>query len=288
LAIMKINLLISTIDEGILNIKNVILNPRDDVDYIVSHQYTREKFKKIPDELLRDDVIVSQIPGKGVARSRNNAIRVANGDIGLFADDDAKYEKGYFDLLKNVFLNDPDMSVALFKIKTNDGEPEYKSYPNEKLVLQKKLFSVSTLEMGIDIKKIKDSNIFFDERFGAGQENIIGSEETIFVEDCLDLGLKVVYFPEFIAQHPHESTINSIPKYDKRRNWVTGAYDCRRNGIIALPKALLGTFKYLPDMIKNRVNPFAYFYHRVSAVLFIFFTNRKYKNPVSENSKKVK
>lgn len=277
MSIMKINILISTIDDRIFNIKNVILDPREDVEYILSHQYTSEKFKKIPDELFRDDVIISQIPGKGVAKSRNNVIRMATGDVGLFADDDAVYKEDYFDLLKNVFLNDPDLSVALFKIKTNYGEPEYKPYPDEKLILQKKLFSISTLEIGIDIQKIKDSNILFDERFGAGQENIIGSEESIFVEDCMDLGLKVVYFPEFIAQHPYESTVNSISKYDKRRNWVTGAYDCRRNGIIALPKALFGTVKNLPDMIKNRVNPFTYFYHRISAVIYILKTNHKYR-----------
>lgn len=276
---MKINVLISTIDAGISNIRDVILDPRDDVEYIVSHQYTSKLFKEIPAELDRYDVTISQIPGKGVARSRNNAIRLATGDIGLFSDDDASYEESYIDNLKKVFLEDPLLDIALFKIKTGDGEPEYKNYPDEKKVLKQKLFSVSTLEMGINIRKIKESGLLFDERFGAGQDKIIGSEETIFVEDGLNLGLKIVYFPEYIARHPYNSTINSISKYDKRRNWVTGAYDCRRNGVIALPKAFLGTIRYLPDLIRNKVNPFAYFYHRLSAVLYILLTNRKDRKP---------
>jgi glycosyltransferase involved in cell wall biosynthesis len=270
-----ISILISTIDDKIHKAKNVLLSPRDDIEYIISHQYTSEAYKEIPADLLRNDVTISQIEGKGVARSRNNAIRLASGDVGLFADDDVTYQESYIDLLKKTFQDNPDIDIVLFKIKTRPGEPEYKSYPESPIELKKLEFSASSVEIGFNINKIKESGLKFDERFGAGQELLIISEETIFIEDCLKHGLKVVFIPEYIVEHPYQSTIKSVPKYDKRRNWVTGAYDCRSNGSIALLKAFLGTIKYLPDLLKNGVNPLTYFYHRLSAVIYILRTTKK-------------
>jgi len=272
---LKINILISTINEGIKRLDRVILPPRHDVTYIVSHQYTEEGGKAVPGFLNREDIVVSQIQGKGVTKSRNHAIRLADGDIGLFADDDVTYRDHYFDTLTKVFEDNPEVDVVLFKIRTKPGEPAYKKYPDE--VLEYKIApSVGTIQIGCRLEKIKEQNIFFDERFGAGQPLLIGSDETIFVQDCIDAGLTVKFFPEFIVEHPYESTVKFISKYDKRRVWVTGGVDCRKNGPIALVKAFFGTIKILPDLIKSRVNPVTYFYHRISAVIYILRTNRKY------------
>ena len=271
---LKINILISTIDSGIHRLNHVILPPIQDVSYIVSHQFTNASFKIIPDILNREDIVVSQIPGKGVTRSRNNAIQLADGDIGLFADDDVTYRNSYFDMLKRVFRENPKVDVALFKIKTGAGEPEYKNYPTS-MVSYRKAPAVGTVEMAVRIDKIREKNLKFDERFGAGQPLLIGSDEKIFVQDCINAGLTVTFFPEYIVEHPYESTVNTIPKYDKRRTWVTGGVDCRINGPVALIKAFFGTFKILPDLIKYRKNPVTYFYHRVSAVIYILMTNDK-------------
>jgi hypothetical protein len=271
----QINILISTIDEGINKLNKVILDPKENVKYIVSHQFTDEKFRETPAFLKRNDIWVSQIPGKGVTKSRNNAIRLADGDIGLFADDDVTYRDNYFNTLNRVFEENPDLDVALFKIKTGQGEPDYKSYPNE-IVIYEKAPSVGTVEMGFRIKKIKENDIYFDERFGAGQELLIGADESIFVQDCINAGLSVIFFPEYIVEHPYESTSKNISKYDKRKIWVTGGYDCRNNGSIALVKAFWGTLKILPDLLKHKMNPFMYFYHRFSAVIYILKTNSKY------------
>lgn len=273
---LKINILISTIDDGINRLDNVLLPYQEHISYIVSHQYTDDKFRTTPEFLERDDVTMSHIPGKGVTRSRNNAIKLAGGDVGLFADDDVTYRREYFEMLKKIFEENPDVDVALFKIKTGPGEPEYKKYPDD-IVTYQRAPSVGTVEMAIRIDRVKEKRILFDERFGAGQPLLIGSDETLFAQDCINAGLTVRFFPEYIVEHPYESTVNSIPKYDKRRIWVTGGLDCRRHGAIALIKAFFGTFKILPDLIKNRVNPFTYFYHRISAVIYILRTNRKYQ-----------
>jgi glycosyltransferase involved in cell wall biosynthesis len=283
---LTINILISTINKGIKDVKNVLLNPRPNVEYIVSHQYTDAAFKTVPPELERSDVTILQIKGKGLSRSRNNAIKIATGDIALFADDDVVYQNEYIDRLEEVFRTNKDIDVALFKIKTSPGEPSYKSYPASMLKVRKRLFSPSSVEIAFNIKKVCEHHISFDERFGAGQELIIGSEETIFIEDCLRANLNVTFIPEYIVEHSYHSTIKTIAKYDKRRIWVTGAYDCRSNGSIALLKAFLGTIKILPELVSYKINPIFYFFQRISAVIYILRTNGDQKDAYREGEER--
>lgn len=271
---MKLDILISTIDEGITNVENVILPKRKGVTYIVSHQYRDAKYKNIPKALTRDDVIVSHIPGQGVTKSRNHAIQLASGDIALFSDDDVTYTPEYFDTVIKTFQSNKDLDVALFKIKTPAGFPEYKKYPTEIEKLNKLPFSVGTIEIAIKINSIKDKYILFDERFGAGQPLLIGSDESIFVLDCLRKNLNVWFFPEYVVEHPYESSVKKYKKYDKRIVSVTGAYDARINGIKAIPKAIGGTLKILPDLIKNKKSPVSYLRERLSATLYILRTNK--------------
>ncbi len=273
---MKINVLISTIDEGIDKVKNVVLSPRNYVSYIISHQYTDAYYKYTPRELQRPDVQVSHIEGSGVAKSRNHAIQLADGDIGLFSDDDVTYRHSDIDLLKKTFLENSQVDVAVFKIRTPPGEPEYRSYP-DKIIEYKKAPEVGTVQVAFDIPAIKEKNIWFDERFGAGRPLLICNDERLFLHDCIEAGLKVVYFPEYVVEHPYESTIKTIPKYDIRKNWTTGGIDCRINGPVALLKALLGTIKIIPDLFRHRVNPFTYFYQRISAVVYVLSTNKAEK-----------
>ncbi len=267
---MKLEILISTIDAGIERINDVLLPFRQDVKYIISHQYQDEKYKYTPKELLREDVLVSQIPGRGLTKSRNHAIRLADGDICLIADDDVRYTNEFFNTIIQTFQNkSPD--IALFKIKTFDGEGDYKNYPFKEYRLNlKNLHSPSSIEIAFKTEKIK-GNIFFDERFGLGSF-LNGGEELFFIRDAIEKGLKVWYFPESVVIHPKESTIKSLPKYHKRRVMVGGASDARKNGWLAIPKAFLGTIKVIPDLIKYKKNPFVYFYQRIRAAIYILTT----------------
>jgi len=270
----KLNVLISTFGRGIDRLKNVILDPVPCIRYTVIQQFVDESLKAQPSFLDREDIRLVHLPGRGVTRSRNKGIELASGEIGLFADDDVTYKPHYFEKIIDTFEANKTLDIGLFKIKTPDGEPEYKKYsPDHQLIT--KAPSVGTIEIAFRIKPVKEKNVFFDERFGAGNQLLVGSDEKIFVQDCLKAGLRVEYYPEYIVEHPYQSTVNSIPEYDKRKIWVTGGYDCRTNGAVAVPKAILGTFKYMPDMLKKGVNPFFYLYHRLSAVLYILRTKKR-------------
>ena len=272
---MVLEVLISTIDSGIEKIGNQLLPMRKDVKYIVSYQYRDEKYLKIPQDLLREDVVVSQISGQGLTKSRNNAIRLATADICVIADDDVSYTNGYFDRVLSVYNKENDIDIACFKIFTGENQPEYKDYPPVEMIITNiHEYSPSSIEITFKLDSIKNRKILFDERFGLGSW-LIGGEEDLFILDSINAGLKIKFFPSYIVQHPFESIVKSLSQYDKHLIHVAGAMDARIRGLISIPKAFAGTIKFLPDLIKNKTSPIKYFMQRLSAVIYILRTKKQ-------------
>ncbi len=248
--------------------KDVLLPIRADVNYIISHQYRNDKYLTIPKELIRDDVLVSQIQGKGLSKSRNNAIRLATADICVIADDDVRYTNEYIDNIINTFQQNNNIDVAIFKIKTFEDNEEYKNYPENSYRLSKNnMHWPSSVEISFRLSKIKN-HLEFDERFGLESELPAG-EEKIFIHDALSLGLNCYFVPKYIVMHPKISTIKSFPKYSRQYVIVSGASDARMNGYISIIKAFAVTVKYLPELIIHHKNPLAYLYERLSGSLLI-------------------
>lgn len=276
---MKLNLLISTIDGRVGNVPNMLLPYRVDVSYIVSHQVTAERYRPIPAQLRRPDVLVSQISGKGVTKSRNNGIRLADGDIALFSDDDVTYTNEFLDRVIHRFTGANSLDIAVFKIKTPDGSPDYKEYPNKPIHITRKLpFAVGTIEIAVRVERIRAMELLFDERFGAGQPVFMGADESIFVLDAVRSGLSVWFYPEYVVEHPYESTFKTMGRFDGRVTSLTGAYDARINGFIAIPRAFLATVKLVPEFIRHRQNPLRYLKDRLSATLYILKSNRNLRS----------
>lgn len=272
-----LNILISTYNDRIYQVKDVLLEPREDVTYIISHQYTDDVYKAIPKELVRDDIVVSQLWGKGVTKSRNNAIKRSEAPIALFSDDDVRYTNEYINTVIRRFKSNDSLDVALFKIKTPEGCPEYKKYPEllTHLTTKKLPFSVGTIEIAFRTECVKKKRVLFDERFGAGQPLLIGGDESIFIVDCIKKNLNVWFFPEYMVEHPLESSIQLIPIFDKRRVAVMGASDARINGLRAIPKAFYHTLSLYPLLKKNGKKPLEFLKERLSASMYIYRTNRR-------------
>lgn len=265
---MELNILISTIDHGIEKINDILLPFRNDVKYIVSHQYRDEKYLPIPKELLRKDVLISQISGQGLTKSRNNALCQATGDVCVIADDDIQYTNEYFNTIISVYKEN-DVDVAFFKIYTGQKQPEYKEYPKTNKVITNIFdYSPSSIEITFKLEAVKHGKILFDERFGLGSW-LKGGGEDLFVHDSICSGLKIKFFPFYIVQHPFESTIKLFSKYDKRRVQVSGAFDARLNGRMAVIKAFAGTLKFLPDLLRYKKNPLIYLIERLRGVFYI-------------------
>lgn len=206
---MKLNILVCTTIERVAGVADLLLPQRRDVSYVVSVQYGGDRLPPatLPG-LEREDVSVRFLKGYGLCRNRNNALRFADGDIAMIADDDLRYKPEYIDTVLRVFGEDESLDVALFKMMCGSDGKEPKPYPKECTDFPVRVcrgYYPSSAEMAFRVSSVK-GRVCFDERFGLGAEKLNCGEEDIFLKDCSATGLSVMFFPYFITEHAGSST----------------------------------------------------------------------------------
>ena len=132
---LDIEILICTIDNGLVRIPRVLAPPLTGVSYLVSWQKS-ERFKGsgamdevLKSLVLRPDVTVVEMDGCGLSANRNNAIRHATGSILVMADDDCRYTSESLERLARVWEANAEADVILCKIDGTDGKSLPKKYP---------------------------------------------------------------------------------------------------------------------------------------------------------------
>ncbi|MBO5720850.1 MAG: glycosyltransferase [Bacteroidales bacterium] len=271
---MKLNILISTHNEKVANLSSLLLPEREDVSYIVSYQYANEQMlADIPEDIKRKDVKIIPIQGIGLSRNRNNALKYADGDIALIADDDVAYTDEYLDKIIEVFTKNPQTDIALFKIKTRDTDPPMKRYPLAKCKYKAlKGYYPSSIEMAMRVAKVKDK-IFFDERFGLGSEYLDRGEEDIFIRDCINKSLQVDFYPYYIVEHPYQSTgKNHLTQKSLRTRGAVSSYIY---GILAYIRMI----KFSLFMaLRGRSNIYTLLKNTIWGVMYERRTRQKYRS----------
>lgn len=191
--------------------------------------------------IKNSNIRVISVKDKGLSKSRNLAIANAIGDIIIPTDDDVIYNKYVVEIVNQTFQN-LKIDIATFKISTPEGHPfkKYSIYPFFHTI--RTLLKVSSIEIAIRVDSIRNTEIFYDEKFGLGSEYPSG-EENIYLTDALKKGLSIQYLPETIAIHPH---ITSGKLLDTEMLETKGAVFCRLFGY----KALL---YFLPFAFKKKV-----------------------------------
>ncbi len=272
---MKINILISTIDDGLAKVEDILLTPSEDVRYIVSHQVTDESYRQVPEGLKRSDVVLSQITGRGLSRNRNNVLKYVSEGICLLADDDVRYTEENFRAIREAFTGDPGLDVACFKIATPPGEGEYKDYaPDPYLLNEKNGHYISSLEIAFRLEAVKRCGIKFDERFGLGSDLIHYGEEAVFIYDCIKAGLKVKYIPSYVVEHSVMSATKAMEDYTTPKNIFKGGYDARRYGWRALTAAFYDTVRLRGELARYRRSPLVYLKERLQGASYILLSPR--------------
>ena len=221
---MTLQWLISTYGNGIRKVEKLLLFPQYGISYLISHQDPQEEYKVLSEKLLRDDVMVFIQKDTGLSKNRNNAIRHASADILVIADDDIGLNTAYPSHILRAFKKHPEIDVACFQIRTPSDQPAYKKYPTraKKLTRLNHLKAVSSIEIAFRRKSIREKKVWFDERFGLGATANCG-EEFLFLAECLRKGLKIMFFPIYIVEHPCKSSGKGKAFYDEQQLFTTGA-----------------------------------------------------------------
>jgi len=194
---MTLDILICTLNKGVVRIADVLLPPREEIRYIVSYQYTDERYLElIPDSLKqRDDVAIFKYMGQGLSANRNLAMEKATADLVMYADDDSRLIPEAIELIFDVFERNPELDVAFFKASTYTGKA-LKEYPDQEIELKgmPQSHTISAIEM-VCKRQCVQKKIRFDERFGLGTRFLTCGEEEIWMEDARRAELKMRFFP---------------------------------------------------------------------------------------------
>lgn len=152
----------------------------------------------------------------GASQNRNRLLENATGDICAFADDDTIFEKDYEKIIEKEYKKRKDADIIVFFAENQNKSREKNKKIGNKKINKINLMKVRTYEITIKkqaIEKINKMNIKFDANFGPG--NIFKKgEETVFISDLLDAGIKIYSVNKKIASSQNENS-----------TWFTGFND---------------------------------------------------------------
>lgn len=200
-----LQLLISTIDNGIDRVAGLVLPPAEGIGYVVSWQHSAGKpATELPPELKRPDITVTHLDGRGLSRNRNNALSHASADICLIADDDCRYSLERLRAVVDTFDCYPDVDLAAFRMESRD---EQRSYPDRSFALDNPPRGYMAYSVEIAFRRTAIAGrVQFNPHFGLGAERFHCGEEEIFVHDALEAGLVARFFPVTVVTHDGATT----------------------------------------------------------------------------------
>ncbi len=217
----KLSILLSTINDRIYATESILLQNFEDTEFIVVHQITdhdtADNYQSFYTRF--DSERIKFIPRfeKGTGKSRNCAMKHANGELFYLCDDDLIFKEDFYSKIMKASLQFPLADILTFKIETTDHQP-YKTYPlspfNHTL---RSCATISIVEMVIRKSAYEKELIKFDERFGLGTKYNTG-EEFVMLSDAIKNGLKATYIPEYLVKHPPISSgkiYNAEVAFDK-------------------------------------------------------------------------
>ena len=199
---MTLDILICSLNKGIVRIEDVLLPENDRINYIISYQYTDERYLDlIPASLKkRKDIRFFKYFGQGLSSNRNLALEKATAEYIMYADDDTRISPDILTTIEKTFNENPNLDVAFYKASTYTGKP-LKAYPKSprNITALPEDYAISTIEMVCKRASIQ-GRLRFDERFGLGTKFLTCGEEDIWLVDALKIKLEMCYFPTKIVE----------------------------------------------------------------------------------------
>lgn len=204
-----LTVLISTYNERLVNLSQVINIQHPNVRYIVVHQVNgHENYTDIVSKITheRNDIQYIKSATSGVTKSRNIALELVNTDYGLFMDDDVKLVDDFYDIIINGFLTAPESSVITFQAADIENGELLKNYlAHEQRHNKLSILKVGTIEVAFDVQAVKQSRASFPEYLGAGTA-LPACDEPVFLARVMNSGGLVTFVPKVIVYHPKLSS----------------------------------------------------------------------------------
>ncbi len=174
-------------------------------------------------------------PEKGLSRSRNLAIRHAEGDIALLCDDDESLAPDYAETIVRGYRELPEADIIAFRISNLPSRLRQKRQRLNRWTAMR----ISSCQITLRPERIRSSKVRFDEYLGAGSGNG-GGEEVLFLRSCIAAGLKAYFIPESIGEltESDSSWFQGFTKEFFYQRGITNRY------MLGLPVSVLYAFYY--------------------------------------------
>ena len=238
---MNIQVLMSTMNKRDISDLNLEeRNIKDDI--LIINQTDNTRIFRDPES----NISMINMNEVGTSNSRNAAIRNANGDICIFADDDITYVKNYKEIIETSFSKNPEIDIITFQIECTDGSPFKANYMKRSRIHNlRTVLKCASIEISFRRESIIKSNLGLDLEFGLGARYRI-HDDVIFLADALKKKLKIMYIPIPIVIHPKESSGTS---YNDSLITSKGAAFARIYGITGLFVSTLFALKKRSDYV---------------------------------------
>ena len=150
---------------------------------------------------------------RGVGKNRNRLLECAEGDFLILADDDMRFVDGYPAIAAQAIAACADADVYIFNLIERSprryvnravkrvGRRDYARYGAARLMLRR--------------ASIERAGLRFSTEFGGGARYGSG-EDTIFLRDCLDRGLKLCAVPYALAEIDQAAASSWFTGYDRK------------------------------------------------------------------------
>lgn len=193
---MKLTYLISCMHQ---NDASIIKSTGVQSDVVVVNQCNRDSIEEFDFKNKKGKICHAKFictTERGLSKSRNMAIRYADGDICQICDDDQTVVDNGEEIITKVYEDNPEMGVIAFSLIRLDGD---KKYPTRRQKLKfRQILKTNSLQITFRRKVIIEKGIQFDEKMGSGTGNG-GGEENMFLFDCCRKGIGLLYSPEIIG-----------------------------------------------------------------------------------------
>lgn len=197
---LSYQLLVATMNQDSFNLFDQM---NLDSNAIIINQCDRNEY--LCKEINGHEVNMYSFAERGVGLSRNTALMRATADIIEFADDDMIFVEGYKDLVIEEFNNHPEADAILFSLESQNPERPLLKISRFEKISKFRALKYGCARLAIRREKVIYNNLAFSLLFGGGARYGSG-EDTIFLQHCVNAGLKIYCSPVKVADVKQDSS----------------------------------------------------------------------------------
>ncbi|MDD4525046.1 MAG: glycosyltransferase family A protein [Lachnospiraceae bacterium] len=195
---MRIQILVAAVQENVIMLAEHMNISTDAIICNQCHEFSYQEF-----EHCGHKIRAYAFDERGVGLNRNNALMRTDADLCAFADEDIVYDDDYEEKIIREFERNPKADILMFNVMATENRRTYENI-RHKRVRWYNYGRYPTYSMCARVESLRKANVSFSLLFGGGAKYSNG-EDTLFLHDCLEKGLRIYAVPVGIGHEKKRS-----------------------------------------------------------------------------------